>query len=135
MTDWEVIEKKTLGRGGGNYGNQWSEVPAVAVTKGGITVNGKFVDAFCNGSTSVLVLVAKDSRKIGLKFVPKDQFEPAAFTLSAIKSKRSKSRARHCTCKMVGKRFPDTTGFAYRAHTSADGRVIEVELSPENKCK
>lgn len=136
MTDWEIIEKRNVGRGGAsNYGVQWNDVPAVAITKGGLTTNAKFVSAYCNGSSSILVLVKTDPRKLGLKIVPKDQFDPIAFTLSTVKNRTNTSGARHCTCKMVGKKFPDTVGCAYRAHTSADGKVIEVELSPENRCK
>lgn len=132
MTDWEIVEKKQVGCLS-LHGEQWRTIPAVAVNKTGLSMNAPFVSAFAKHSTAVLILVAKDQRKIGLKFIPHGEFDPTAFKFSAIKSgKKGGSGSRSCHCKIVGERFPDCVGRAYRAHVDASGKVIELELTPEN---
>jgi hypothetical protein len=131
MTDWEIIERKGVGRGTA-YGPSWDKFPAVAIVKGGISFNAKFCQAFVNGSGQALICVAKDARKLGIKIVPEGESAPEAFS---IQKNGSHTNAKRLNLKAIPARFPDCVGYAYRAHTSADGKVIEVELSPENRCK
>ena len=128
---WELIERKSTGRHS-KYGKQWDQVPAIGITKAGFSLNRKFCDAFCGKSTAVLVLIKRSARKIGLKMVLNGEFDPAAFSIRLNSPKKSQGGARIVSCKAAGVAFPDAVGHGYRAHSSADGRVIEIEISPEN---
>ena len=133
MTNWIAVERKPMGRGQ-FYGEQWGEVPAIAINKSGLTLNQKFVEAFITPrkASQVLVFISKEERKLGLK--PISDYDHEAFALSKTGSS-SYSKSRLCHCKEAGKLFPETIGRAYRAHLDIRGAVIEIELSPQNLLK
>lgn len=127
---WENVEKKAIGRGR-KRGGLWNTVPAVAITKTSLFCNSVFESAFLNGRRGALVMIDRDAKRIGIK-VPGEQ-DDSAFKWQQASCKSKKHKYCFITVKKIQATFPDCIGYDYRAHLNPKERVIEIDLSPENR--
>lgn len=130
---WEQLERGN-GPGGFSRPKQWRECPCVKINKTGMTINKSFVEAFMGDSSHVLIFIDQVNRRIGFKVA--EGGESNAYRLSTIHAKKKKgSGSKHIGKDTFGKKFPDCVGYIFRAHLNPGERVIEVDLSPENRVK
>ena len=130
MAEWEVIKPGSFGRN--PYGNQWKTVAAVAINKGGITLNSAFVERFVGRSTMCLLFSREGM--IGIKMIAPGEEVPDAFPIVNNNNKQT-TKAKKVACSRFTKALTDCIGRAYRAEMHPNGRIIQVELSPDNKLK
>ena len=135
---WESIRLHSGNGRGARYGQEWWDVPAVAINKTGLTFNQKFQECFdCRVGTRIALSFDKEGHRLGFKVANGDAPLPGAgiLRLAGKSCKGSKGRALLLACKGgLGTRVIDCIGYAYRAHLNAGERVIEVSLDPSNRC-
>jgi hypothetical protein len=136
---WETISIKTSGNRGAKYGDEWWTVPAVSVTKGGLTFNQKFQEAFdCHVGSRILIHFDKEGHRLGFKIAngSDELLGSGTLRLSGKSNTGSKGTAISLACKAsLINRIIDCMGYAYRAHLNAGERLIEMSLDPKNRCK
>ena len=112
------------------YGPKWLEVPCVAVNKGGLTLNPKFLELYCKGKCAAYICKDEERNLIGIKLVNEEESDDGAYRLSGTNKSRGSTRV--LVCKYIAEERPDCIGKAFRAIRNANGSLIEIELSAEN---
>ena len=120
---WEIIQKSLTGRGGNRPG-WWTDpnVPGVAVTKIGLTLNKALTDLLKAGAgNSLLVLLDRQNNAFGLRS-PQEDEKPGAFMLLAKKGGKGNSISLSITCKALIKAFPWLkSGLCFKAELIENG--------------
>lgn len=131
---WEEIRSKQAGRSL-LYGKQWAELPCVAVTKQGLTLNSAYSSVFdIQAKARVFILFDKERRAIGIRKAVNGEPIDGSYTVSRNPGKSTRSTF-VIPCGELAKRISDCRGKAFRAHLNPSERVIEVLLDPSNQSK
>jgi len=126
---WIVLKPRNSG--GGRYrGKGWEEFPCIAFGKTSIYLNVQFQEAFdVREGTPLVVLIDKDSGRIGFKKLESGDDSTFAYTARCEKGKRCRSPVLRVNCSAVAKCFPDRVGDVFRARLNHGERVIEISLT------
>lgn len=132
---WEFYEGS--GRfGQRGYGNNWDKYPAIAVNKGGFTVNAMAAETFgMKAGQYVRVAMHSERRAVGFKVVPNGDSLIGAIKIQPNSGGNKGSKTLKIQCAPIARKIPDCHRRAYRAHLNAGERIIEVDLSPDNMLK
>ena len=120
---WEIIQKSPTGRGGSRPG-WWTDpnVPGVAATKIGLTLNKALTDLLKAGAGgSLLVLLDRQNNAFGLRS-PQEGEESGAFTLLTKKGGKGNNVSLGVTCKALIKAFSWLkSGLCFKAELIENG--------------
>ena len=133
---WEELKRKGGVGGLATYGPKWDEVPAAALTKGGLTLN-KPAEQLFKGYKSTKLLIDSERRMIGMKLCGQEEGDGAydlKRSLSSTGGKKYPGLYRIGATSLI-KRFPDALGFAYRIAFDASTKMMIIDLSPNNRLK
>ncbi len=122
---------------GRNHIKGWLEYPAMRVGKGTVSFNTKAAEAYgLKSGDFVSFYIDRERGRVGIKCINgiEDQ-ERFGFKLrfSAKKGSKGKSGTVVTGCTMVAKRFPDCVGRAFRLQLNTGERIIEADMSPDNR--
>ena len=131
MSDWNFFERRGGGRG--THGPQWGKVPCISINGSGLTFNEQMLLKYSDSATQCFVMHTNGDgvRRIGIKFIPRGEENPEAFSLRIASSTTSKSKI--VACKAIAKQFEDLRGMAFRCMKDPSGNIVVADLTPDNK--
>jgi hypothetical protein len=131
---WEEIRAKATGRGM-PYGHQWFEVPCVAVTKQGLTLNAMYCDVFeIEPKSRVFILFDRERHAIGIRKSVNGEPIDGSYTVTRNTGKSNRPTLT-IACADLAKRIADCRGMAFRARLNPSERVVEVLLDQSNQTR
>ena len=134
---WKQVELRSRTRG---HSPGWLEYPAMSVGKNSVAINLKAVEAYgLKAGDFVSFYTDKERGKVGIKCINGMEDQERFGYKLRIGQKRDVQQGKRkkgtltTGCSAVPKAFPDCVGRAFRLQLNTGERIIEADMSPDNR--